>query len=111
MTRWWWLNMCHSGHLNDSNLRSNSSSLNAHSPDYGFRSSPPGIREAANNLVSALQNTNPPPAPEPHVAKALLDWIQQFACNFHFNSRARKWSGCNDVFFMAGGFNLKSSVR
>ncbi|KAL3267261.1 hypothetical protein HHI36_011394 [Cryptolaemus montrouzieri] len=55
----------------------NSGSLTAHSPDYGFASSPPGVREAANALVTALQNTTARPTPDPHIVKALLDWIQQ----------------------------------
>ncbi|XP_066147703.1 uncharacterized protein [Euwallacea fornicatus] len=56
---------------------SGSGTLTAHSPDYGFVP-PPGIREAANALVSALQNSSSPPAPDPNVAKVLLCWIQQF---------------------------------
>lgn len=56
---------------------SGSGSLTAHSPDYGFATSPPGVREAANNLVTALQNTTSPPPPDTNVVKALLHWIQQ----------------------------------
>ncbi|KAF7265503.1 hypothetical protein GWI33_021077 [Rhynchophorus ferrugineus] len=56
---------------------SGSGSLTAHSPEYGFNSSPPGVREAANSLVAALQNTTSPPQPDPNVVKLLLNWIQQ----------------------------------
>lgn len=55
----------------------NSGSLNAHSPDYGFSSSAVGVREAANNLVTAIQNNAAPPPPDPHVVKVLLHWLQQ----------------------------------
>lgn len=61
----------------DGIISGNSGSLNAHSPDYGFGSSPPGVREAANNLMTAIQNTTAPPPPDPLVAKVLLHWIQQ----------------------------------
>lgn len=55
----------------------NNSSLTAHSPDYGFASSPPGVREAANSLVTCLQITPSPPPPEPAVARVLWSWLQQ----------------------------------
>lgn len=54
-----------------------SGSLNAQSPDFGFASSPIGVRDAANNLVVAIQNTSAPSPPEPHVIKILLHWLQQ----------------------------------
>lgn len=50
--------------------------MTAHSPDYGFVSSPPGVREAANSLVSALQNCPAPPPPDPAVLQIIWDWIQ-----------------------------------
>ncbi|RZC39881.1 hypothetical protein BDFB_006721 [Asbolus verrucosus] len=61
----------------DGIISGNTSSLTAHSPDYGFASSPPGVREAANTLVSAIQNTSAPPPPDPTIAKVLLHWLQQ----------------------------------
>lgn len=59
----------------DGIISGNSGSLNAHSPDYGFGSSPLGVRDAANNLVTAIQNTAGAPPPDPSVAKVLLNWI------------------------------------
>ncbi|XP_049825983.1 uncharacterized protein LOC109598110 isoform X1 [Aethina tumida] len=61
----------------DGIISGNSGSLSAHSPDYGFGSSPPGVREAAQNLVAAIQNTAAPPPPDPAVAKIILHWIQE----------------------------------
>lgn len=61
----------------DGIISGNSSSLSTHSHDYSYGSSLQGVREAANNLVSAIQNTNAPPPPEPHIASILLHWIQQ----------------------------------
>ncbi|KAG5888269.1 hypothetical protein JTB14_025189 [Gonioctena quinquepunctata] len=61
----------------DGIISGNSGSLKAHSPDYGFANSPPGVREAANNLVTALQSLPAPPPPDSHIAKVLLHWIQQ----------------------------------
>ncbi|KAK9704442.1 hypothetical protein QE152_g28321 [Popillia japonica] len=60
----------------DGIISGNSGSLTAHSPDYGFVSSPPGVREAANSLVSALQNCPAPPPPDPAVLQIIWDWIQ-----------------------------------
>jgi hypothetical protein len=58
-------------------IAGNTSSLTAHSPDYGFASSPPGVREATNTLVTAIQNTPAAPPPDPAIAKVLLHWLQQ----------------------------------
>ncbi|CAG9860943.1 unnamed protein product [Phyllotreta striolata] len=41
--------------------------------------SSPGLRESAISLVQLLKNAENPPPPDPHIAKALLDWLQQFA--------------------------------
>jgi hypothetical protein len=61
----------------DGIISGNTSSLTAHSPDYGFASSPPGVREATNTLVTAIQNTPAAPPPDPAIAKVLLHWLQQ----------------------------------
>ncbi|XP_044749839.1 uncharacterized protein LOC123310437 [Coccinella septempunctata] len=74
----------------DGIISGNNGSLNAHSPDYGFGSSPSGVREAANNLVTALRNTKAPPSPDPQVLKTLLDWIQQQR-TLQTSSRSRHW--------------------
>ncbi|KAH1019672.1 hypothetical protein HUJ04_009459 [Dendroctonus ponderosae] len=73
MTRWWWLNMCHSGGA----PQRGSGSLTPHSPDYGFGSCPPNVREAATQLAAGLQNATSPTPPDPQVAKVLLQWINQ----------------------------------
>ena len=53
----------------------------AHSPDYGFASSPPGIREAASTLVNALQGCpTQPPLPDATVVRTLTQWLQVSAC-------------------------------
>ncbi|ERL92870.1 hypothetical protein D910_10176, partial [Dendroctonus ponderosae] len=56
---------------------SGSGSLTPHSPDYGFGSCPPNVREAATQLAAALQNATSPTPPDPQVAKVLLQWINQ----------------------------------
>ncbi|KAF5289357.1 hypothetical protein FQR65_LT11868 [Abscondita terminalis] len=58
---------------------SNVESATSNSPDYGFGSPPlslPAVKDAANVLVSALQNNSTPPAPDPVVARVLMTWIQ-----------------------------------
>lgn len=57
-------------------LAGNTGSISTYSPDYGFSTSPSGIREAASSLVTALQGCSAPPSPDAHIAKALQAWIQ-----------------------------------
>ncbi|XP_050300676.1 uncharacterized protein LOC126739164 [Anthonomus grandis grandis] len=58
---------------------SGSGTLTAHSPEYGFPPNPPGVREAATQLATALQNTALPPPPDPSIAAVILSWIQQIS--------------------------------
>ncbi|CAH0561286.1 unnamed protein product [Brassicogethes aeneus] len=61
----------------DGIIMGNSGSLTAHSPDYGFAAPPPSVREAAQLLVTALQNSSSPPALDPALSKVILHWIQE----------------------------------
>ncbi|KAK4886827.1 hypothetical protein RN001_003098 [Aquatica leii] len=64
----------------DGIISGNIGSATSNSPDYGFGSppfSPPGVKDAANVLVSALQSNSAPPAPDPVVARVLMTWIQE----------------------------------
>uniref|UniRef100_A0A1Y1LCY6 SAM domain-containing protein n=1 Tax=Photinus pyralis TaxID=7054 RepID=A0A1Y1LCY6_PHOPY len=63
----------------DGIISGNISTATSNSPDYGFVSpplSPPGVKDAANFLVSALQSNSNPPPPDPVVARTLMTWIQ-----------------------------------
>lgn len=77
-------------------LVGNSGSLTTHSLDYGFASSPPGIREAANSLVTALQNCPAPPPPDPVIIRSLLDWLQVGFSSFYQYILRGKYLNCYD---------------
>ncbi|KAF5302894.1 hypothetical protein FQA39_LY02074 [Lamprigera yunnana] len=60
-------------------IKSNIGSATSNSPDYGFVGpplSPPGVKDAANALVTALQSNSTPPTPDPVIARILMTWIQ-----------------------------------